>query len=231
VLYRDVRTYGFKEDFYRQARERGVIFVPYDEDRKPEVTRENVGGEEVLKVRVWDTATGEELVIDADLLALSVAIVPSSGNRALAQMLKIPLNDDGFFLEAHVKLRPVDFATGGVFVCGLAHAPKFMDETIAQANAAASRACTVLTKEKIEAEGIIPRVNIARCSACGLCELVCAYKAVEVRLVDERSGIMAAQVNEALCKGCGACAAGCRSGAIDLQGFTDAQIVAAINAL
>jgi len=231
VLYRDVRTYGFKEDFYREARERGVIFVPYDEDRKPEVVSENVDGKDVLRVRVWDSAAGEELVIDADLLALSVAIVPSSGNRVLAQMLKIPLNDDGFFLEAHVKLRPVDFATGGVFVCGLAHAPKFMDETIAQASAAASRACTVLAKEKIEAEGIIPRVNIARCSACGLCELVCAYKAVEVILVDERRGIMAAQVNEALCKGCGACAAGCRSGAIDLQGFTDAQIVAAINAL
>jgi len=231
VLYRDVRTYGFKEDFYRQARERGVIFVPFDEDREPEVARENVDGQEVLKVRVWDSVTGEELVIDTDLLALSVAIVPSPGNRALAQMLKIPLNDDGFFLEAHVKLRPVDFATEGVFVCGLAHAPKFMDETIAQANAAASRACTVLTKEKIEAEGVIPRVNIAHCSACGLCELLCAYKAVEVRVVDERLGIMAARVNEALCKGCGACAAGCRSGAIDLQGFTDAQIVAAINAL
>jgi len=231
VLYRDVRTYGFKEDFYREAREHGVIFVSYEEDRKPEVVRENVDGKEVLKVRVWDSATGEELVIDADLLALSVAIVPSSGNRVLAQMLKIPLNDDGFFLEAHVKLRPVDFATEGVFVCGLAHSPKFMDETIAQASAAVSRACTVLTKEKIEAEGIIARVDIARCSACGLCELVCAYKAVEVRLVDERRGIMAAQVNEALCKGCGACAAGCRSGAIDLQGFTDAQIVAAINAL
>ena len=231
VLYRDVRTYGFKEDFYRQARERGVIFVPYDEDKKPEIVRENDASKEVLKVRVWDSAAGEELVIDADLLALSVATVPPSGNRVLAQMLKIPLNDDGFFLEAHVKLRPVDFATGGVFVCGLAHAPKFMEETIAQASAAVSRALTVLTKEKIEAEGIIPRVNIARCSACGLCELVCAYKAVEVKLVDERRGIMAAQINEALCKGCGACAAGCRSGAIDLQGFTDAQIVAAINAL
>jgi len=231
VLYRDVRTYGFKEDFYRQARELGVIFVSYEEDREPEVATESVDGKDILKVRVWDSVTGEDLVIDADLLALSVAIVPSSGNRALAQMLKVPLNDDGFFLEAHVKLRPVDFATEGVFVCGLAHAPKFIDETIAQANAAASRACTVLSKEKIEAEGIIPRVNIARCSACGLCELVCAYKAVEVVLVDERRGIMAAQVNEAMCKGCGACAAGCRSGAIDLQGFTDVQIVAAINAL
>jgi heterodisulfide reductase subunit A len=145
-------------------------------------------------------------------------------------MLKVPLNDDGFFLEAHVKLRPVDFATEGVYVCGLAHSPKFIDETIAQAHAAASRACTVLTKEIIEVEGTIPRVNIARCTACGLCESVCAYKAVAVEVVDQRRGTLAAQVNEALCKGCGACAAGCRSGAIDLQGFADKQIMAVIEA-
>ena len=231
VLYRDVRAYGFKEDFYRKAREQGVIFIPYDEDQKPQVARENVGGKQVLRVKVWDPAMGGCLVIDADLVVLSVAVEPPPGNRALAQMLKIPLNDDGFFLEAHAKLRPVDFATEGVFVCGLAHAPKFVDEHIAQANAAVSRACTILTKEIIEAEGTIARVNIARCSACGLCELTCAYKAVQVTLVDERRGIMAAQVNQALCKGCGACVAGCRSGAIDLQGFTDAQIVAAIQAL
>ncbi len=146
-------------------------------------------------------------------------------------MLKIPLNEDGFFLEAHAKLRPVEFATEGVFLCGLAHAPKYMEEHITQANAAASRACTILTKEFIEAEGTIPRVNLARCTACGLCELTCAYQAVAVTVVDERRGTMAAQVNTALCKGCGACAAGCRSGAIDLQGFTDAQIVATIDAL
>jgi heterodisulfide reductase subunit A len=106
-----------------------------------------------------------------------------------------------------------------------------MDEHITQANAAASRACTILTKEIIEAEGTIPRVNIARCTACGVCELTCAFKAIEVKVVDERRGTMAAQVNEALCKGCGACAAGCRSGAVDLQGFTDAQIMAVIEAL
>jgi len=231
VLYRDIRTYGFKEDFYRKAREQGVVFIPYEVDRKPQVTRENVDGDQVLRVRVWDSVTGEDLDIDADLLVLSVATKPPPDNNVLAQMLKVPLNDDGFFLEAHAKLRPVDFATEGVFVCGLAHAPKYMEEHIAQANAAASRACTVLTKEIIESEGIIPRVNIARCSACGLCELICAYKAVKVTVVDERRGTMAAQVSEALCKGCGACAAGCRSGAIDLQGFTDAQIEAAINAL
>jgi heterodisulfide reductase subunit A len=146
-------------------------------------------------------------------------------------MLKVPMNDDRFFLEAHAKLRPVDFATEGVFVCGLAHAPKYMEEHIVQANAAASRAYTVLTKDVIETEGVIPKVNIARCTACGLCELTCAYNAVSVQVVDQRRGTLAAVVNEALCKGCGACSAGCRSGAIDLQGFSDAQIVAAIDAL
>jgi heterodisulfide reductase subunit A len=199
-------------------------------DRKPQVTHEQVDGEQVLRVRLTDPALNGDVVIDADLLVLSVAVSPPESNRALAQMLKVPLNDDGFFLEAHAKLRPVDFATEGVFLCGLAHAPKYMEEHIAQANAAAARACTVLTRDTIEAEGTIPTVDIARCAACGLCELTCAYKAVSVTVVDQRRGTMAAQINEALCKGCGACAAGCRSGAIDLLGFTDAQIVAAIEA-
>jgi heterodisulfide reductase subunit A len=228
VLYRDIRTYGFKEDAYRKAREQGVIFIPYDLDSKPKVTP--AGGKQ-LQVRVTDPVMGEDVVIDADLLVLSVAVSPPPGNSILAQMLKVPLNDDGFFLEAHAKLRPVDFATEGVFLCGLAHAPKYMEEHITQANAAAARACTILTKEIIEAEGTIPRVDITRCVACGLCELVCAYKAISVQVVDERRGTKAAVVNEALCKGCGACAAGCRSGAVDVQGFTDAQIVAAIEAL
>jgi len=173
---------------------------------------------------------GDELLIDADLVVLGVATVPREENKALAQMLKVPLNEDGFFLEAHVKLRPVDFATEGVFVCGLAHSPKFIDESIAQAQAAASRASTILSREMIEAEGIVPTVNVTRCTACGLCELLCAYKAVEVKVVDERRGIKAAQVNEALCKGCGACTAGCRSGAIDLRGFSNEQVLAAISA-
>jgi heterodisulfide reductase subunit A len=231
VLYRDIRAYGLREQYYREAREKGVVFVPYEVDHKPTVAPTETGSDGALKVSVWEPAIGGDLVIDADLLVLSVAVEAPPGNREVAKMLKVPLNDDGFFLEAHVKLRPVDFATEGVFLCGLAHAPKYVDEHITQANAAAARASTVLNKDQIEAEGIIPRINIARCTACGLCELTCAYKAVEVTLVDERRGIMAAQISEALCKGCGACAAGCRSGAIDLQGFTDAQIVAALEAM
>jgi heterodisulfide reductase subunit A len=227
ILYRDIRTYAFKEDAYNKAREQGVIFIPFDLDSKPQVT----GNGPNLKVRITDPVMGEEIVIDASLLVLSVAVSPPPGNGVLAQMLKVPLNDDRFFLEAHAKLRPVDFATEGVFLCGLAHAPKYMEEHITQANAAAARACTVLTQDVIEAEGTIPKVNVSRCVACGLCELVCAYNAISVEVVDQRRGTKAAVVSEALCKGCGACAAGCRSGAVDVQGFTDAQIVAAIEAL
>ncbi|MCK4590398.1 MAG: CoB--CoM heterodisulfide reductase iron-sulfur subunit A family protein, partial [Candidatus Latescibacteria bacterium] len=156
---------------------------------------------------------------------LSPAMVSPAGNQDLAQMLKVPLNDDGFFLEAHVKLRPVDFATEGVFVCGLAHAPKSVEETIAQANAAASRATTILAKDFVKVEGKVSSVWESRCTGCGMCEEICPYNAVKVD--PER---MVAEVNEALCKGCGACSATCRSGAIDIRGFTDSQILAAVEA-
>ena len=226
VFYRDLRTYGLKEEYYRRAREKGVLFVHFEEGEEPQVRPQ---GDKLL-VAARDPLSGQELAIEADLLSLAVGTVPRQDSKVLAQMLKVPLNEDGFFLEAHVKLRPVDFATEGVYVCGLAHSPKFIEESIAQARAAASRASTVLSKETIEAEGIVPTVNIARCVACGLCEEICAYKAIEVRVVDERRGIKAAQVNAALCKGCGACAAGCRSGAVDLCGFSNEQIDAAIRA-
>ncbi|MCK4942674.1 MAG: heterodisulfide reductase, partial [Candidatus Aminicenantes bacterium] len=150
-------------------------------------------------------------------------------NKSLAQMLKVPLNEDGFFLEAHVKLRPVEFATEGIFLCGLAHNPKFLDESITQANAAASRASVILSQDEIEAEGTVAMVSTTRCSACGMCECLCAYKAVEVKTVDEKREITAAVVTEAMCKGCGACVANCRSSALNLRGFTDDQIFSAIS--
>lgn len=164
VFYRDLRTYGLKEDYYRRAREKGVLFVHFEEGEEPQVRPR---GDKLL-VTAWDPLSGQELAIEADLLSLAVGTVPRQDSKVLAQMLKVPLNEDGFFLEAHVKLRPVDFATEGVYVCGLAHSPKFIEESIAQARAAASRASTVLSKEMIEAEGIVPTVNIARCVACGL---------------------------------------------------------------
>jgi heterodisulfide reductase subunit A len=155
-----------------------------------------------------------------------VAAIPDKeNNKKLAEMLKVPLNEDNFFLEAHVKLRPVDFATDGIFLCGLCHSPKLIDESIAQANAAACRACTILSKEKILAEGIVSTVNKDICSGCGVCEVLCPYGAIEV---DKQEKV--AKVNEALCKGCGTCVAACPSGAAQLRGFNREQILSMVDA-
>ncbi|MBA7491092.1 Ion-translocating oxidoreductase complex subunit B [subsurface metagenome] len=219
ILYRDMRSYGIKEIYYKKAREEGVIFIRYEEESKPEVRNENGR----LKIKVKDLILNQDLLIDPDLLVVSPGIIANKGNKNLSQMLKVPLNADGFFLEVHVKLRPVDFATDGIFVCGLAHYPKDVSETIAQAKAAAARATTILTKEYFEAEGKICEIRKERCSGCGLCVEICPYKALEL---DEKEKI--AVINEALCKGCGACVTSCRANAIDLKGFKDEQILAAL---
>jgi heterodisulfide reductase subunit A len=219
VIYRDIRTFGLKEDYYKAAREADVRFVRYDEERKPEV---KAAGDKIT-VKVFDPILNETVEIKADLLALSVGTVPNPVNAEIGKMLKVPTNQDGFFLEAHVKLRPVDFATDGVFMCGMAHAPKFSDESITQANAAVSRACTILTKDFIEAEGKTAYVNKERCMACGLCEANCPFSAIAV---DEKEG--AAVVNTVLCKGCGVCTASCRMNAADLNGFNNEEVLAQI---
>jgi len=219
ILYRDMRSYGIKELYYKKAREEGVIFIRYEEESKPEVRNENGR----LKIKVKDLILNQDLLIDPDLLVVSPGVIANKGNKNLSQMLKVPLNADGFFLEVHVKLRPVDFATDGIFVCGLAHYPKDVSETIAQAKAAAARATTILTKEYFEAEGKICEIRKERCSGCGLCVEICPYKALEL---DEKEKIVV--INEALCKGCGACVTSCRANAIDLKGFKDEQILAAL---
>ena len=219
VLYRDIRTYGFYEEYYQEARGKGVIFLHYDLEDKPRVRQERKGSQLLLRVQVKDKVLGDEVAIDADILALSVATVASPDVRELAMLYKVPVNQDGFFLEAHVKLRPVDFATDGVFVCGLAHAPKSIDESIAQAKAAASRATTILVKDAIIGEGIVAYVDEALCSGCGVCEVLCPYGAIAV---DREKGVSA--VNEALCKGCGTCCAACPSGAVQQRGFTRKEI-------
>ena len=226
VLYRDVRTYGFSEEYYQQCRDRGVVFIRYDLDSKPEVSCNGT-----IQVQVDEPLLGCKLVLHPDMLVLSSRIDPNSGNEKLAQMLKVPVNEDKFFLEAHAKLRPVEFATEGIFVAGISHSPKSMPETIAQALAAAAKACTILTKEKYQAQAQIAKVDTNACAACGACANVCAYKAIEIMIVNERTGQRAAQVNPALCKGCGTCAATCRSGAVDVKGITDDQINRAIKAL
>lgn len=223
ILYRDIRTYGFFEDLYTEARQKGVIFIRYSEDNKPvvELTPSS------LKVTVTDHVLGEPIEIQTDAVGLASAIVPPlETNKKLSQFFKVPLNQEGFFLEAHLKLRPVDFGTDGVFMCGLAHGPKNMEENISQAKAAAGRAATVLAKRDIIVEGKSAVVDKKKCAACGACEAICPAKAVQVDLEEK-----VAVVNEALCKGCGACSSSCRCGAINIKGCTDEQIMAMVSAL
>jgi heterodisulfide reductase subunit A len=224
ILYRDIRTYGLKEDYYREARELNVQFIRYDEERKPEVWKKR--GRSKLGIRVFDPVLNQPVELEADLVALSVGVAPNPENEAIGKMLKVPTNQDGFFLEAHVKLRPVDFATDGVFVCGLAHSPKTFDETVAQAHAAVSRACTILTRPFIEAEGKTAFVIKERCMACGLCEANCPFAAIAVDAAEA-----VAVVNQVLCKGCGVCASSCRMNAADLNGYNNEEILAQIEAM
>jgi heterodisulfide reductase subunit A len=226
VLYRDMRTYGFKEELYQEAREKGVCFIRYDPEIKPTVRRIETEEGETLLVKVKDPILGEELLIEADLVGLATAVTAPKENKELSQLFKVPLTQEGFFLEAHMKLRPVDFSTEGVFMCGLAHAPKFLEESIAQAEAAASRATTVLTKEKVLSEAVVARIDKDRCSGCKLCIGVCPFEAISFSETEN-----VATVNEVLCKGCGCCAACCPSAACSVANFTDQQILAAVEAM
>jgi len=223
ILYKDMRAYGFKEDYYREAATKGVLFVNYDEERKPRV----INQDSKLKVTFWEPVIGEEVEVEPDVLVLSAATIPNSGNKHIAEMLKVPLTKDGFFLEAHMKLRPVDFATEGVFLCGMAHSPKYIDESIAQACAAAARATTILSKRTLEMEGIIANVSEDLCSGCKICEYLCAYGAIEMK---EKDGKPIARVIEALCKGCGVCGTACPTKAIAMGHFTNDEILAQVKA-
>lgn len=229
ILFRDLRTYGLKELAYEKAREKGVIFLRFDKGTEPVVERKD--GK--LTVRLMDELINKEVEISADLVTLSTGIVAEKeSNKILAQHYKVPLNEDGFFLEAHMKLRPVDFATDGVYLAGLAHSPKFVDEAIAQAAATAARALLILNKDKIEAEGKIASVNERTCIGCGYCVEVCPYGAISLeqkRVLGLEKKV--ASVNAALCKGCGGCAASCRSNSIDLAGFTNQELVSAFQQL
>ncbi len=224
IIYKDIRTYGFKEELYREARGKGIVFIRYDDTRKPELKNEN--GK--FKIKVFEPILKEDLIIDADLIVLSSGIIADPNNKTLAKMLKVPLNSDGFFLEAHVKLRPVDFATEGVFVAGMAHSPMTIAESITQGQAAAARATTILANKKYYAEATVSSVNEELCAGCGMCGALCPYEAI---IYKEKDGKKISSVNEALCKGCGTCVAACPSGAIVQYGFTKKQIIAMVEAI
>jgi heterodisulfide reductase subunit A len=231
VLYRDMRTYGFKEDKYFEAAENGVRFVRWEPERtngRPTVepgTDEE--GKPILQVSVFDHVLGQQLVLDADLLALSAAVVPSPGNPEIARLFKVPVNPDGFFQEAHVKLRPVDFAADGVFMCGANHYPKHLSEAVSQAYGAAGRAVTLLSHDTVTASGSVCEVNEAACIACGACIDACTYDAIQWK----GKGVnKKAAVNPALCKGDGLCCSNCPTDAIILRHFTNEEVYNQIDA-
>ena len=227
IIYRDMRTYGFKEDYYREAADRGVSFIRYEPEDKPLVEAAVEEGRDVLRITATDLILGKKLALNADLLVLAAAVVPSADSNRISKLFKVSLSPDGFFQEAHVKLRPVDFAADGVFLCGTAHYPKHIQETISQAYGAAGRAATVLTKDSIVASGAVAEVNEDNCVSCGACISVCSYGAIE--FVDTPKG-KKARVNPVLCKGDGLCNSSCPTGAIFLKHFTNDEILCQIDA-
>jgi heterodisulfide reductase subunit A len=221
ILYRDLRSYGFRERLYREARQAGVIFLQYDPQQPPEVRQ--IGGS--LQVQLISQPDRAPVTLPAGLVVLSAGIEAGPGNAALSRILKLPLTAEGFFLEAHVKLRPVDFAADGIYLCGLAHSPRSMDETIAQAQAAAVRAVALLAKKQLTATPIIASVNPRLCSACGLCVEVCPFGARRLE-----PGMTHAEVVDVLCQGCGACVAACPNKASQQRGFEFLQITSMLDA-
>ncbi len=224
ILYRDMRTYGDKELLYQEAREKGVCFIRYDLDRKPQVEKTAAGG---LEVTLFDPILGLPVTLTPDLLTLASAILPNP-TEDLGEIFKVPHTAEGFFNEAHAKLRPVDVMTDGIYLAGLAHYPKPLEESVAQAKAAAARAATVLSREQVEVEPTVATVDQNLCIGCGLCELSCPYHAVHLIQVPGK-GLRAENLS-AYCKGCGICAAGCPQHAIDVMHFRDRQVLAVIHA-
>ncbi len=222
ILYRDIRTYGFREPYYRRAREEGVVFIRYQLPDKPRVEADGGG----LRIRLRDLVLDRELELRPDLLVLSTGIVPHDGNAALAKALGVPLNQDGFFQEDHNKVRPLDFHRPGIFLCGLAHSPRFIEESICQGQGAAIRAGVILSKPALQDKGGIAVVDERLCSGCGLCVSVCPYSA---RTLDEERHV--ARVLELLCQGCGNCVATCPNKASSLRTFNTAEVLAMVDAV
>jgi heterodisulfide reductase subunit A len=197
ILYRDIRTMGKSEALFRKAKEMGVRFIKFSENQQPTVSMKD----DKLEVEVYDTTLGKSILLKPDNVVLSTPLVPPMHNRELSKLLKVPTDLNGFFLEAHVKLRPVDFATDGIFLCGTAHSPQDISSSIAQALATASRAAIPMRSGTIKTEAISAQVNEELCVGCETCVLWCEYGAP--RIIEKDDGTKIANINEALCKGCG----------------------------
>jgi heterodisulfide reductase subunit A len=223
VLYRDMRTYGLAEDEYLLARQKGVIFTPYDMDNKPVITEKG----KKISVTFYDPVLREEVAMEPDQVVLSVGIVPEDTSE-LSKLLKLPVTADNFYLEAHVKLRPVELPVDGVYVCGLAHAPKPLDEIIVQAQAAAGKAAIPLVKGFVNVDPIVSNVEKDKCIGCSLCANLCPYQAIQ--MVKDDAGKRKAETVVASCKACGICASHCPTFAISMGGFTNEQIISQITA-
>ncbi len=223
VLYKDMITYGFRERYYTEARRRGVIFMRYDEDHLPQVSCATDGR---LEVRAWEQVFRRDMVLSPDLVALSMAIVPSEGTRQLACVLDVPLSAEGFFQEAHLKMRPMDFMEEGVFMAGMAHYPKFVEEAMINAQAAAARAVTLLSKDPLYYGGPVAQVDPTKCVGCLTCVRTCPFQIPKIQsdLTGVGGIVGAAYIEPALCQGCGTCTAECPAKAIQLIALRDAQL-------
>ncbi len=243
ILFKDMRTYGFKERLYTEARRQGILFVRYDDEHKPAISHLQSPTSnpsttlrtslQPLTVTVFDPSLARELTLNADMLVLSNPIIPAEGAKELGKVLKVSVDMDGFFLEAHVKLRPVDFASDGVFMAGLAHYPKFLDESIIQAQAAAARAAIILSQDSISSSARVAVIDAAKCVGCLTCVRTCPYNVPKVKMdltgVGDIAG--AAFIEPAACHGCGSCVAECPAKAIQLMHYTDVQMLAKVDAL
>ena len=222
VMYRDIRTYGLLEDYYTEARKKGVIFIRFNRETPPDVTTSSAGG---LLVKVKDHILQRDIEIRTDLLALSAGVV-AEDTTELCGIMKLNRNPEGFFIEAHVKLRPVDMPGDGIFLCGSAHEPKLISEAISQAQAAASRATTFLAKAEIKLSAITAKVDTDHCVKCLTCVRCCPF---EVPAFNETEKLI--EINEAICHGCGVCACVCPRQTIQLSYYEDDQIISIIDAL